>query len=337
MQVTRYLTVSYRYLVPAGYELVWNGRQPSAVAIHEDICDGSVSLLSVSVRERVARLDSVRTQLQRASRDLLRQEFSYSTGHIAAVLNTCLFAPSLLTFWFVNGVLDFSTAIAIGAVATPAGLQIRVIAYLLLVPVFLLIRVSVHLLHPAHRQQVLSGSCPNVQLVSLDWFSMGILATGLPLALQNLGPWVGMNALFLVGVFLVPRYLPDSRGGQVKLSAIALGSAVFLYATYGGANTVLPDPASVLGPVATLSLSNETTASLLRVVNSFLAGPVLVGLFAIFMNHLLTRPELSDVPLVQYALPRRDPDTVVSLSAATGTVFYLTVVALLTGQVVIIP
>lgn len=296
-----------------------------------------MNLPFVSVRERVARLDSVRTQLQLAARDLLRQEFSYSTGHIAAVLNTCLFAPSLLTFWFINGVLDFSTAIAIGAVATPAGLQIRVFAYLLLVPVFLVIRVSVHLLHPAHRRQLLSGSCPNVQLVSLDWFSMGILATGLPLALQNLGPWVGMNALFLVGVFLVPRYLPDNRGRQTKLVAIVLGSVVFLYATYGDAVTMLPAPASVLGPVATLALSDETTASLLRVVNSFLTGPILVGLFGISMNHLLTRPELTDIPLVQYALPRRDPDTVVSLSAATGTVFYLTIVALLTGTGSIIP
>ncbi|MGB9951024.1 hypothetical protein ACOZ4F_01270 (plasmid) [Haloarcula marismortui] len=296
-----------------------------------------MSLPSISVHERLVSINSLRTQLQRAAKDLLRQEFSYSTGHIAAVLNTCLFAPSLLTFWFVNGVLDFSTAIAIGAVATTVGLQIRVLAYLLLVPVFLLIRVSVHLLHPTHRRQVLSGSCPNVQLVSLDWFSMGILATGLPLALQNLGPWVGMNTLIFTGVFLAPRYLPDGRGGQTKLVAIGLGSAVFLYATYGAAVAVLPDPASVLGPVATLALSDETTASLLRVVNSFIAGPMLVGLFVIFMNHLLTRPELTDIPLVKYALPRRDPDTVVSLSAATGTVFYLTVVALLTGQVVVAP
>ena len=329
--------MSYDYLLLRSYNLVWNGWQPSAVARPTDICDIPVNLPSVRVRERLTRLDSVRTQLQRASRDLLRQEFSYSTGHIAAVLNTCLFAPSLLTFWFVNGVLDFSTAVAIGAVATPAGLQIRLLAYLLLVPAFLLIRVSVHLLHPTHRRQVLSGSCPNVQLVSLDWFSMGILATGLPLALQNLGPWVGMNALFLFGVFLAPRYLPDNRAGQVKLSAIGLGGAVFLYATYGGASAVLPDPAAVLGPIATLSLSNEATASLLRVVNSFLAGPVLVGLVAVVMNHLLTRPELTDIPLLQYALPRRDPDKVVSLSAATGTVFYFTVVALLTGQVILAP
>lgn len=293
--------------------------------------------LSSNACEWLATINSVRLQLQHASRDLLRQEFSYSTGHIAAILNTCLFAPSLLTFWFVNGVLDFSTAVAIGAVGTPAGLQTRLLAYLLLVPVFLLIRVSVHLLHPAHRQQLLSGSCPNVQLVSLDWFSMGILATGLPLALQNLGPWVGMNTAFLVGVFLAPRYLPDTRGQQTKLVAIVLGSAVFLYATYADTITILPAPTSILGPIATLSLSDETTASLLRTVNSFVAGPVLVGLFGVFMNHLLTRRELTDIPLVHYALPRRDPDSVVSFSAATGTVFYLTVVAVLTGNVVVVP
>lgn len=333
----RYPVVSYRYLPLQDYQMICNGRQPSAALACDASRDVRVSLPSDRVRAQLSRLDAVRRRLQQASMDLLRQEFSYSTGHVAAVLNTCLFAPSLLTFWFVNGVLDFSTAVAIGAVATPAGLQIRVIAYLLLVPVFLLIRVGVHLLHPAHRRQVLSGACPSVELVSLDWFSMGILTTGLPLALRNLGPWVGMNTLFLVGVFLVPRYLPDRRGGGAKLVALVLGSTVFLYATYGDAVTVLPAPASVLGPVATLSLTAETTASLLRTVNSFVAGPVLVGLFAVFMNHLLTRPELTNIPLVHYALPRRDPDIVVSLSAATGTVFYLTVVAVLTGKVVVTP
>lgn len=147
--------------------------------------------------------------------------------------------------------LDVSTAIAIGAVVTPAGLQTRLIAYLLLVPTFLLSRVSLHLLHPMHRTQVLADSCPNTTLLSLDWVSLGILATGLPLAIKNVGPWFGMNIVFLVGVFVLPRFLPTRRSGIVKLLANVLGGVLFLDANYGGALTVLPAPSTVLGPVAT--------------------------------------------------------------------------------------
>jgi hypothetical protein len=90
-------------------------------------------------RDRLESLVVFGGTLRAALADLFSQEFAYSSGHLATILNTCLFAPSLLTFWFVNGLVDFSTAVAIGAVATPAGLQVRLLAYLLLVPTFLLI------------------------------------------------------------------------------------------------------------------------------------------------------------------------------------------------------
>lgn len=290
-----------------------------------------------SLPERLESLLEVGAALQSALLDLIGQEFSYSTGHFAAILNTCLFAPSLLTFWFVNGVLDFSTAVAIGAVGGPAGLQVRLYAYVLLVPTFLLARATVHLLHPVHRRQVLSGSCPNTQLVSLDWVSMGILATGLPLGLQNFGPWFGMNLVFVVGVFVLPRFLVPRLRGPVKLATLVTGTLLFLYASYGGSVPLVPHPASLLGPVATFSLGNETTATLMRVVNSAVFGPVLVGVFGLAMNHVLTRPELTEIPLVRHSLPRRDPDTVVLTNAAFGTLFYLGVVAVFTGRLVVVP
>ena len=290
-----------------------------------------------TTRERIDPLIDLGTRLRSAFGQLLDQELSYSTGHVAAILNTCLFAPSLLTFWFVNGVLDFSTAVAIGAVASPAGLQVRLIAYLLLVPTFLFVRVAIHLLHPVHRRQVLSGSCPTTQFVSLDWFSMGILATGLPLAVQDLGPWLAMNGIFLVGIFIVTLVVSESRGAYVKSLAIVLGSLVFLYANYGGVVVVVPDPSTVVGPVATFRLADGTTQWLFRAFNSLVFGPLLVSLFGTVMNRLLTRPELADIPLVEYALPRRDPDSVVLTSAASGTLFYLLVVFLLTGRLVVLP
>ena len=275
--------------------------------------------------------------LRSALADLLSQEFTFSSGHLTAILNGCLFAPSILTFWFVNGVIDFSTAVVIGSVASPAGLQIRLYAYLLLVPTFLLLRAGFHLAHPGHRKRVLSGTCPQTEYLSLDWFSVGILATGLPLALQDLGPWLGMNAVFLVGLFVVPRVLPPWPGMAEKFLAIAAGSALFLFANYGALLPVGPDPASVVGPVATLALTDATTASLLAAVNSVGVGPLLVAAFAVAMNHLLTRPELRDVPLLRHTLPRRDPDRVVVASAAFGTVFYLLVVAAATSELVFVP
>ncbi|QCC47948.1 hypothetical protein DV707_09910 [Halobellus limi] len=288
-------------------------------------------------RGRFDRVIELGRSLRSASVDLLSQEFSYSTGHLTAVLSGCLFAPSLLTFWFVNGLLDFSTAVAIGAVATPAGLQVRLLAYVLLVPTFLLARAAIHLLHPVHRSQVLDGSCPNTRLLSLDWVSMGILATGLPLALQNFGPWFGMNAVFAFGVFVLPRALPDRRAGGIRLAALVAGALVFLYANYGGAVAALPHPSTVLGPVATFSLGDAATERLFRLANSVAFGPPVVGLFGIAMNHLLTRPELGEIPVVRHTLPRRDPDAVVVASAAFGTAFYLLVVAVVTGDLVVLP
>jgi hypothetical protein len=285
----------------------------------------------------LARLLSVCDSVWQAFRELLAQEFRYSTGHLTAVLHTCLFAPSLLTFWFVNGLLDFSTAITIGAVGTVAGLQIRLLAYLLLLPTFVLVRATLHLLHPRHRKQVLAGSCPETRFVSLDWFSLGILTTGVPLAIQNIGPWVSMQLTFLGGIFVVPRLVRPARRGPIKLATVGLGSGLFVFANYGDLLPVLPRPAPILGPIATATLSDGATASLMAVVNSLLLGPVVVGAFGVAMNHILTRPELTDIPLLSYALPRRDPDTVVATSAGFGTLFYLLVVAAVTGQWILLP
>jgi hypothetical protein len=55
------------------------------------------------------------------------------------------------------------------------------------------------------------------------------------------------------------------------------------------------------------------------------------------MNHLLTRPELTDIPYLRHALPRRDPDWIVVTNVALGTAFYLVVVAVLTGQLILLP
>lgn len=273
--------------------------------------------------------------------DLLDQEFGASVGHLTTLLHGCVFAPSLLTFWLVNGVLDFSTAFAIGAIAGPGGLVIRLAAYLLLVPVFVGLRAGFYLAHPRHRRTILSGACPSSQVLSLDWFSVGILATGLPLALQDLGPWVGMNAVFLLGLFVLPQAVAPAYRPRVKLGAIGVGLLVFAYANYGGLVTGLapavPTPGAVLGPVATFTLTDATTGRLLAVMNSLLTGPAAVAAVAVGMNWVLTHPAVAGIPVVRHTLPGRDPPSLVVTSAALGTVFYLLVVAAATGRLVWLP
>jgi hypothetical protein len=279
-------------------------------------------------------VESRLSALAAAFGDLLDQEFSPSAGHVAALLNGCAFAPSLLTFWAVNGVLDFSTAFVLGTTGGPGGLAVRVLAYVLLVPVFVALRVGYYLAHPVHRKTVLSGSCPRAELLSLDWFSVGILATGLPLALQNLGPWLSTNLVFLAGIFVLPRALPRRLRLPSRVTSIAFGSGLFLFANYG--TLVGLDP-TVLGPVATFRLSDATTAVLLRVANALVTGPVLVALFALVLDRVLTREELTSIPFLRRSLPRRDPARTVLASAGLGTVFYLLVVAVATGHIVVVP
>lgn len=291
---------------------------------------------------RLSSAGSTASALWSSFKDLLSQEFGWSTGHLSALVNGCVFAPTLLTFWFANGVADFSTAILLGTVASPAGLQIRLLAYLLVVPVFIATRAGYYLLHPVHRQAVLSGSCPQSRLLSLDWFTVGILITGLPLALRDLGLWISMNLVFLVGIFLLPRLVADGRRSvAVKVGAIILGVGLFGYVKFGATAAavvgLVPQPATVVGPVATLSMSEQTLDFLLRAMNSLLVGPPLVALVGYVLNRIMTHPEVTNIPLLHYTIPRRDPWKVVAVSASLGTVFYLLFLAALTGRLVLVP
>lgn len=281
------------------------------------------------------------TDLKTVVVSLVSDDCTWSCGNAAGVGLCCVFGLTVLKYWFVNGLFDFSTALVVGAVASTAGLAVRLGAYVLVVPFFLGLRLTYYLAHPSYRDALLSGQCPETNLLSLDWFTVGILATGLPIALRDFGPWVGMNAVFLVGLFVVPRFVDDDRRADaVKLGAIAGGSLLFLYANYGGpaaALTPLPHPAGILGPVATTRLPDATVGFLFRLANSLLVGPVLVAGFALLMNRLLTHPTLTTVPVVHHALPRRDPAPGVVVSAAVGTAFYLLVVAAATGTLVVVP
>lgn len=93
----------------------------------------------------------------------------------------------------------------------------------------------------------------------------------------------------------------------------------------------------MLGPVATFTLTDATTGRLLGVMNGLLTGPLAVAAIAVGMNWLLTHPAVTEVPVVRYTLPQRDPLLLVVTSATLGTVFYLLVVAVATGQVVFWP
>jgi hypothetical protein len=65
--------------------------------------------------EQLGSLLELRTNLRAAAADLFSREFSSSTGHVATILSGCLFAPSLLTFWFVNGFIDSANSVVYSA------------------------------------------------------------------------------------------------------------------------------------------------------------------------------------------------------------------------------
>lgn len=274
--------------------------------------------------------------------DLFTKECAWSCGYFVAFLFGCVFSPVILKYWFINGVLDFSTALVIGSVSTQSGMLVRALAYVLIVPAFFVAKFTYYAVHPQYRQTILTGACPTGRLFSLDWFSVGILATGLPLALQDLGPWIGMNTVFLLGVFVLPRFVHSQRLAiATKIASLLGGTILFLYANYGvfltGFVPWIPDPTAVLGPVATFQLTDTTTTSLLRAVNSVVLGPPIIAVFAYVMNRLLTHEALTSIPAVHHTLPRRDPWKTVTLSAAIGTLVYLGTVFLYTGEIVIVP
>lgn len=265
-----------------------------------------------------------------------------SCGHSTALGLGCLFSASLLRYWFVNGLLDFSTAFALGTAAAPGGLIARLAAYLAVVPVFLLTLWGYHLFDAERRTRLLETGSPSRTPLSLDWFTVGILATGFPIALRALGTWIATVALVLAALFAVPFVLDSSRtrtGTQLTLLLAAL--LLFVYGTYGDVVTAtfefMPSPRRVLGPIAGVTLSATTITSMLAVTNSLLVGPLFVAAFAVGSNAVLTHPVLRTVPVVRHALPRRDPTKTVAVSSAAGTVFFLLVVWLLTGWLVVVP
>lgn len=294
------------------------------------------------VRSQVDRAGRVVDALRDAMAELLGQEFAWSAGHLTALVNGCIFAPSLLTFWFVNGIADFSTAIALGTLGGVAGIHVRLLAYVLAVPTFIAVRAGYYLLHPVHRRAVLSGSCPTSQLFSLDWFTVGILVTGLPLALRDMGLWIGMNGIFLLGIFVLPRFVDDPRRSlAVKIGAIGLGLTLWGYVKLGPTVAadlaLLPRPVAMLGPVATLSMNEATLFGMLEIMNSVLLGPPIVAVVAFGLNRVMTHPALTEIPILRHTLPRRDPWRAVTVSAAVGTTFYLLFVAAATGRLVLLP
>lgn len=232
--------------------------------------------------------------------DLVKDDCSGSCGTYLGVGLGCFFGVTILKFWLINGIIDFSTALVLGTFTSTAGLAVRLAAYVFVVPFFFAVQLSYYLLHLDHRSTLRPGRCQRSDLLSLDWFTVGVLVTGLPLALREFGPLAGMNAVFLVGLFVIRRFVKDdSLRGVMKLGSIVLGSGLFLYANDGGrlaAATALPTPAAVLGPVATFRLSAPAAVLLSRLFNSLATGPRVVAGFSLVMNGLLTHPVLKTTP-----------------------------------------
>lgn len=70
-----------------------------------------------------------------------------------------------------------------------------------------------------------------------------------------------MNVVFLLTLFVIPRFLAPHSARMTKLGAIVVGSGLFLFAKYGGAFDFLPDPADVVsGSVWRREMGREATS-----------------------------------------------------------------------------
>lgn len=284
--------------------------------------------------ETISYTDRVRRPIRETGKRVLKREIAFKDGHFILFLFGCIFSANI-AFWFINGALDFSVGIALGSINDGDQVITKILAYLLLIPAFLFIQIGYYYLF--HREQIRKGQCPSKSVVTLDWFAVGILATSFPLALQNLGAWTVSGIVYGLGIFVLPRYVDNQRLKDIiRVGFIIFGFALYVYIVHG-TKFGLPPAEQTLGPMFSYVLEQEYIQSMMKVTNSFLTGPVVVGLFAIVNNIVLTSQAVYEVPLIRQSVPERQSILVVFNSAAIGTVFYLIIKGVYQGGFSLIP
>lgn len=246
-------------------------------------------------------------------------------GDILGALIACFVSVDIV-YWAIGGLSNFGTAFALGAIS--GDVSLRIIAYVLLVPMFVLTKFLYHMIFD--RDSMMSGSCPSNSVFDLDWFAVGVLGTSFPMALQDAGAWIFSTVIYLISLFVLPRLVDDRRTGNIlKVGGLAVGFGLYLFIVHG-------DP-SALPDFMTFTLSDQTTQQIVDLVTSIVFGPFLLGLFAVGNAVVLTSRPFKTIPYAGPLLPDRDNIRSVFVSGAIGTVMFLGIQGVLTGDLIIFP
>jgi RsiW-degrading membrane proteinase PrsW (M82 family) len=147
--------------------------------------------------------------------------------------------------------------------------------------------------------------------------------------LQNFGAVIASLGIGVVGILILPIPFNTERSKDMVRTAGFLGAAMV------NVWLVHFPPQDV--PLLTYTLPTDIVQQMLSLTNSFLLGPVLVAIFAVTLNLVMSSPPVYEVPFVRWSNPERQPIVVVVASAFVGTLFYLAVQGIVTGEYLVVP
>lgn len=213
----------------------------------------------------------------------------------------CLLTIDLL-YWVLSGAGRFTSSAVLGLPA----LDERFFVYLLLLPLFVAVKTSwIAIEYPG---AITGQLCPNDTLFDLDWFTIGVFGTALPLTLERIWMWIATVLIFVTLFILVPRLGPDTRIlGIVGIGLVQVVGRFF------------PD---VVPSVLRVTLQQPQVDALMDVVLNIYTGPVILGGLAVVVAGVLSLDEVRSLPGGDL-LPDKDPGVSVFVSAATGTLLFL--------------
>lgn len=274
----------------------------------------------------------------RTTRAIGESEIDWRDGHIVLAVLGCIFGLDMFGFWLINGVADFSTGWFIGSLRTLDQFLLRAQIYVALVPVFMGLKLAWHRIQ--YPDLFEEGLCPvKEDLFNLDWFTNAVMLTAFPLALQDIGTWLFTTAVFVFGIFLLPRLVTgdDVLRDYVRLGSVMVGGFLTLWLKVNLPLVPAPETLPFLSEVAALELSGHTVFGIYNVMNSMVFGPFLVTFVSMVFAAVFTSDAFQTTPLLEKIVPERESWGTIAVSSFTGAVVYLALVWVFTGSILWIP
>lgn len=280
----------------------------------------------------------------------------FSTGKLPIVGLTCVFTLDMLQFWAVHGISDFTNQILFAHLLTfnvqslnplvvywhvANEMITRIIGYVLIVFVFIAARyIHYRIEDPQYRIFTSNKSCPVVsKWFELDWFVMGIMVTILPLSLVNIGVWATSTVTLAILIAVIPAIFNFDQ--KQRLGAAGLAGLAFVYFQAGefihNLLPFIPTPTSLWPSVIGLTLTQPQVHALMSIFNSVAFGPILAAILGVFFVRLNATNAFQKTPVLNEGVQEVVPVQVVIQSAGVGTLAFLGIQWLLTGQLILIP